>query len=161
MRFYPERPKGVEGMKCPACGKDDDKVVESRTIGEGSAIRRRRECLACKARFTSYERVEEKPFIVIKKDNSRQSYEREKLLSGIRKACEKTPVSIEQIENVVDEVEKYLYSEYGKEVPTSKIGEIVMDKLQKIDQVAYVRFASVYRQFEKAADFVKEIKGLS
>lgn len=148
-------------MKCPVCSKDDDKVLESRAIGEGSAVRRRRECVSCKARFTSYERVEERPLIVIKKDKSRQSYEREKLLSGMRKACEKRPVSGDDIDLVADEVEKYLYSQYGKEVPTSEIGEIIMDKLQKIDQIAYVRFASVYRQFEKVTDFVKEIKGLN
>lgn len=147
-------------MKCPACGKDDDKVLESRTIGDGSAVRRRRECNDCKARFTSYERVEEKPFVVIKKDNSRQQYSREKMLSGIRKACEKRPVSTDEIEQIADEVEKYLYSEYGKEVTTVKIGEIIMDKLQKIDKIAYVRFASVYRQFDTVADFVKEIKKL-
>jgi len=147
-------------VKCPACGKDDDKVLESRTIGDGSAVRRRRECNDCKARFTSYERVEEKPFVVIKKDNSRQQYSREKMLSGIRKACEKRPVSTDEIEQIADEVEKYLYSEYGKEVTTVKIGEIIMDKLQKIDKIAYVRFASVYRQFDTVADFVKEIKKL-
>lgn len=148
-------------MKCPACGKDDDKVLESRSIDEGSAVRRRRECVACKARFTSYERVEEKPLIVIKKDNTRQPYSREKLISGIRKACEKRPVSSDDIEQIADDVEKFLYSEYGREVPTSQLGEIVMDKLQKIDQVAYVRFASVYRQFEKITDFVKEVKSLN
>lgn len=148
-------------MKCPICSHDEDKVLESRTIGEGSAIRRRRECLSCKARFTSYERVEEKQLVVLKKDNSRQPYDREKLLAGIRKACEKRPVSVEDMEQIADEVEKYLYSQYGKEVPTTQIGEIVMDKLQKLDQVAYVRFASVYRQFEKVSDFVKEIRGLS
>lgn len=148
-------------MKCPACGKDDDKVLESRSIDDGSAVRRRRECTACKARFTSYERVEEKPLIVIKKDNTRQPFNREKLASGIRKACEKRPVSVDDIERIADDVEKFLYSEYGREVPTAQIGEIVMDHLQKIDQVAYVRFASVYRQFEKVTDFVKEIKSLN
>jgi transcriptional repressor NrdR len=148
-------------VKCPACGKDDDKVLESRSIDDGSAVRRRRECVACKARFTSYERVEEKPLIVIKKDNTRQPYSRGKLTAGIRKACEKRPVSAEDIERIADDVEKFLYSEYGREVPTTQIGEIVMDHLQKIDQVAYVRFASVYRQFEKVTDFVKEIKGLN
>jgi len=148
-------------MKCPACGKDDDKVLESRSIDDGSAVRRRRECVECKARFTSYERVEEKPLVVIKKDNTRQPYSREKLTGGIRKACEKRPVSSDDIELIADDVEKFLYSEYGREVPTSQVGEIVMDKLQKIDQVAYVRFASVYRQFEKIADFVKEVKSLN
>ncbi|MCX5749731.1 MAG: transcriptional regulator NrdR [Candidatus Saganbacteria bacterium] len=148
-------------MKCPACGKDDDKVLESRSIDDGSAVRRRRECIDCKARFTSYERVEEKPLVVIKKDNTRQPYSREKLVGGIRKSCEKRPVSSDDIEQIADDVEKFLYSEYGREVPTSQIGEIVMDKLQNIDQVAYVRFASVYRQFEKVTDFVKEIKSLN
>ena len=148
-------------MKCPACGKDEDKVIESRTIGEGSSVRRRRECLSCKARFTSYERVEERPLYVMKKDGSRQPYDRQKLVSGILKSCEKRPVSLEEIEQIADDVEKYLYSEYGREVSTTNIGEIVMDKLQKIDKVSYVRFASVYRQFESVSDFVKEIKTLS
>ena len=148
-------------MKCPACGKDEDKVVESRTIGEGSSVRRRRECLSCKARFTSYERVEERPLYVMKKDGTRQPYDRQKLLSGILKACEKRPVRLEEMEQIADDVEKYLYSEYGREVATANIGGIVMDKLQKIDKVAYVRFASVYRQFESVSDFVKEIKTLS
>lgn len=148
-------------MRCPVCSKDNDKVLESRTIGEGSAVRRRRECLDCKARFTSYERVEERPLIVIKKDNNRQPYNREKLLLGIRKACEKRPVSTDDIEQIADEVEKYLYSEYGKEVPTVKIGEIIMEKLHKIDKIAYIRFASVYRSFENISDFTKEIKSLS
>lgn len=148
-------------MKCPVCLKDEDKVIESRAIDEGSAVRRRRECIVCKTRFTSYERVEERPLTVIKKNESRQPYSREKLLGGIRKACEKRPVSNDQIEQVADEVEKFLYSQYGSEVPTDQIGEIVMDKLQATDQVAYVRFASVYRQFENVTDFVKEIKGLS
>lgn len=148
-------------MKCPGCGKDDDKVIESRTIDEGSAIRRRRECVICRSRFTSYERVEEKPLMVIKKDGSRQNYDRKKLLTGIRKACEKRPVSVESIEQIADEVERYLYAEYGREVPTGTIGEIIMEKLHELDQVAYVRFASVYRQFESVSDFVKEIRSLS
>ena len=148
-------------MKCPACGNDEDKVIESRTIGEGSSVRRRRECLSCKARFTSYERVEERPLYVMKKDGTRQPYDRQKLTSGILKSCEKRPVGIEEIEQIADDVEKYLYSEYGREVSTTNIGEIVMDKLQKIDKVSYVRFASVYRQFESVSDFVKEIKTLS
>ncbi|MFA5104693.1 MAG: transcriptional regulator NrdR [Candidatus Margulisiibacteriota bacterium] len=148
-------------MKCPGCAKDDDKVIESRTIDDGSAIRRRRECVQCKSRFTSYERVEEKPLMVIKKDGSRQSYDRKKLLTGIRKACEKRPVSMESIEQIADDVERYLYAEYGREVATGTIGEIVMDKLHGLDQVAYVRFASVYRQFESVSDFVKEIRSLS
>ena len=148
-------------MKCPACGKDEDKVIESRTIGEGSSVRRRRECLSCRARFTSYERVEERPLYVMKKDGTRQPYDRQKLASGILKACEKRPVRLEDVEQIADEVEKYLYSEYGREVSTVNIGGIVMDKLQKLDKVAYVRFASVYRQFESVSDFVKEIKTLS
>ena len=148
-------------MKCPGCGKDDDKVIESRTIDDGSAIRRRRECIQCKSRFTSYERVEEKPLMVVKKDDSRQNYDRKKLLTGIRKACEKRPVSVESIEQIADDVEKHLYVEYGREVPTGTIGEIIMGKLHELDQVAYVRFASVYRQFESVSDFVKEIRSLS
>ncbi len=148
-------------MKCPVCSADEDKVIESRTIGEGSAIRRRRECQSCKARFTSYERVEEKNLVVLKKDGSRQNYSREKLVAGISKACEKRPVSTEAIEQIADEVEKFMYTENGKEVPTTQIGQMVSERLQKIDQVAYVRFASVYRQFESVSDFVKEIKGLA
>lgn len=153
--------KVVFCMKCPGCGKDDDKVIESRTIDDGSAIRRRRECIQCKSRFTSYERVEEKPLMVVKKDDSRQNYDRKKLLTGIRKACEKRPVSVESIEQIADDVEKHLYVEYGREVPTGTIGEIIMGKLHELDQVAYVRFASVYRQFESVSDFVKEIRSLS
>ena len=103
-------------MKCPVCSKDDDKVLESRAIAEGSAVRRRRECAQCGARFTSYERVEEKPLVVIKKDNSRQNYERGKILGGIKKACEKRPVSTDDIEQIADEVEKYLFSQYGREI---------------------------------------------
>lgn len=148
-------------MKCPVCSADEDKVLESRTIGEGSAIRRRRECQSCKARFTSYERVEEKPLVVIKKDGSRQNYNREKIIAGVRKACEKRPVSVETIDQIADEIEKFLYSEYGKEVPTTQIGQMISEKLQKVDPVAYVRFASVYRQFESVSDFVREIKGLA
>lgn len=145
-------------MKCPYCENDNDRVIESRAIDDKSAIRRRRECLSCGSRFTSYERVEEKPFMVIKKDGSRQLYDRNKLLTGIRKACEKRPVSMEAIEQIADEVEKFICKEFGKEVSTQVIGEIVMEKLQRLDQVAYVRFASVYRQFESVSDFVNEIK---
>ncbi len=148
-------------MKCPVCSKDDDKVLESRAIAEGSAVRRRRECAQCGARFTSYERVEEKPLIVIKKDDSRQNYERGKIISGITKACEKRPVSTDDIEMIADEVERFLFSQYGREVATKEIGEVIMDKLHAIDQVAYVRFASVYRQFESIKDFAAEIRSLS
>jgi len=148
-------------MKCSACGNEEDKVLESRTIEDGSAIRRRRECLKCSSRFTSYERIEESPLMVKKKDGRREPFVREKILSGILRATEKRPVSVEQVHGLVSDIEKNLRKDYLSEVPTEAIGEMVISKLQDLDQVAYVRFASVYRKFESAKDFVEEVRSLN
>jgi transcriptional repressor NrdR len=148
-------------MKCPFCQNLEDKVLESRETEDGRAVRRRRECLSCRGRYTSYERVEEKPLMVIKRDGRREQFNREKVHTGILKACEKRPVSIELIEVMVEEIERDIHREAGREVTTSKIGELVMEKLQKIDKIAYVRFASVYRKFEDLSEFVKEVKEIT
>lgn len=147
-------------MKCSACGKDNDKVLDSRSTEDALAIRRRRECLECGNRFTSYERVEEKPLLVIKRDGRHEEFNRDKILAGIVRSCEKRPVELEKIEAIVDDVEKMIRKDQS-EVETSKIGEFIMDKLQKIDQIAYVRFASVYRQFKDVTDFVQVVKEVS
>jgi transcriptional repressor NrdR len=147
-------------MKCPFCGHDEDRVIDSRSTEEGMAIRRRRECLKCQGRFTSYERVETHPLIVIKQDGRREPFDRQKVLSGIRKACQKRPISTQQIEGIVSEIEKVLSDRMKREVDSTEIGGLIMERLQELDQVAYVRFASVYRRFEDASDFVKEVKGL-
>ena len=147
-------------MRCPYCKKIEDKVIDSRESTDGIAIRRRRECLKCGRRFTTYERVEEVPLLVIKKDQRRELYDRNKVLAGIQKACEKRPVSREAQERIVDDLEKMLDEKYEKEVPSSALGEFIMDELIKLDQVAYVRFASVYRQFKDINHFLKELKGL-
>lgn len=148
-------------MKCTKCGNEEDKVLESRTIENGTVIRRRRECLKCETRFTSYERIEESPLRVIKKDGTRQPFSREKLLSGILHATEKTSVALDDINDLVADVEKTIRKEYLSEVPTEKIGELVIEKLQQLNQVAYVRFASVYRKFKTVNDFVEEVKSLN
>lgn len=147
-------------MKCPYCGKDQDKVLESRTLADGEAIRRRRECLACNARFTSYERIEDKPLMVRKRDGAKEVYQKEKVLKGIMRAVEKRPVSIMQVEEIVDEITNSLHKKQEREVDSQEIGEYVMYRLAKIDQVAYVRFASVYKQFEDVGEFIKEIRKL-
>jgi len=144
-------------MKCPFCRFDDSKVVETRTSQE-TVIRRRRECLQCERRFTTYERIEEFPLRVIKKDGTRVPFDREKIRSGIEKACYKRPVGEEQIEAVLSQIEAELYQEFEREVPTQEIGEKVCRALRDLDQVAYVRFASVYREFKDANDFVEEIE---
>ena len=147
-------------MKCPYCGYDEDRVVDTRVIKDGTAIRRRRECLRCKRRFTTYEYIEKTPLIVIKRDGRREPFEREKLLQGIRIACRKRPVSEDKIEEMVDEIEQALW-ELGKtEVSSREIGKEVIKRLRKLDEVAYVRFASVYREFKDVEEFVKEIKKL-
>ena len=148
-------------MKCPFCGHDEDRVIDSRSTEEGTAIRRRRECLRCLGRFTSYERVETHPLAVIKKDGRREPFDRQKVLSGVLKACQKRPISTQEIERIVSEIEKVLSDRMKREVEASEIGGLVMERLQALDQVAYVRFASVYRRFEDASDFVKEVKGLA
>jgi transcriptional repressor NrdR len=147
-------------MKCPFCGHTEDKVIDSRSSNEDKSVRRRRECLKCKRRFTTYEYIEEAPLMVIKKDGRRQAFDRNKIISGILKACEKRPVGMEKVEAVVDRVEKELQKSFDKEVKAQVIGELVMDHLHKIDEVAYVRFASVYRQFKDINQFMKELKDL-
>ncbi|MFH1684468.1 MAG: transcriptional regulator NrdR [Candidatus Margulisiibacteriota bacterium] len=148
-------------MKCPFCENIEDKVLESREIDEGKAVRRRRECSGCRGRFTSYERVEEKPVLVIKRDGRREQFSREKIMNGIFKACEKRPVASEVVERMVDEIEKEIHREAGREVLSSKLGELVMEKLQEVDKIAYIRFASVYRKFEDLSEFVKEVKEIT
>ncbi len=147
-------------MRCPFCGHLEDKVIDSRTSREGDAIRRRRECLKCKKRFTSYERVEEILPLVIKKDGRREPFERNKILTGLKKACEKRPVGIDILEGVADSIEKRVISLGVKEIPSSWIGENVMSHLKELDKVAYVRFASVYRQFKDIDELMKEVKSL-
>lgn len=148
-------------MKCPFCDSVDDKVLESREVDDGSTIRRRRECQKCRGRFTSYEKIEERPMMVIKRDGRREQFSRSKVVKGILHACEKRPVSIDAIESIVDEIEKELHKEAGREVMSSKIGELVMEKLHAVDKVAYIRFASVYRKFEHVSEFLKEVKELT
>lgn len=145
-------------MKCPFCSFDEDKVIDSRSSNEGKSVRRRRECISCKKRFTTYEYVEEVPLMVIKKDGRREPFDRNKVLSGILKACEKRPVSMEKVEATVDKVEKDLQKTFDKEVKAQSVGELVMEHLHKLDEVAYVRFASVYRQFKDINQFMKELK---
>ena len=148
-------------MKCPFCENIEDKVLESREIDEGKAVRRRRECSSCRGRFTSYERVEEKPVLVIKRDGRREQFSRDKILNGIFKACEKRPVGSDAVEDMVDGIEKKIHREAGREVLSSKLGELVMEKLQEVDKIAYIRFASVYRKFEDLSEFVREVKEIT
>lgn len=145
-------------MKCPFCGSEDTGVVDTRPVEENNSIRRRRECSACKKRFTTYEKVEMIPLIVIKKDDKREPYDRRKIEAGILRSCYKCPVSINEINTIVDEVEAAIFTLGEREVPTSKIGEIVMSKLKAVDAVAYVRFASVYREFKDVNTFMDELK---
>jgi transcriptional repressor NrdR len=147
-------------MKCPFCGHGDNKVIDSRTSSEGNAVRRRRECLACSQRFTTYEVVEEMPLFVVKKDGRRQPFDRKKILSGIQKACEKRPIPLEKIEDVVVHIEREIYRKFEREVCSAEIGQRIMDQMASIDEVAYVRFASVYRQFKDVNQFMAELKDL-
>ncbi len=147
-------------MKCPYCAHLGDKVVDSRESKEGEVIRRRRECLECGKRFTSYERIDEIPYMVVKKDGTRERFDRQKLVAGLLKACEKRPVSIAAVESVADRVEASLQERPEKEMATVDIGEFVMDELKRLDKVAYVRFASVYRHFRDINEFANELKGL-
>jgi transcriptional repressor NrdR len=147
-------------VKCPYCGHLGDKVVDSRESKEGEAIRRRRECLDCGRRFTSYERIDEIPYMVIKKDGSRERFERQKLIAGLLKACEKRPVSVAQVEAIADRVEATLQERPEKEIATVEIGQAVMEDLKRLDKVAYVRFASVYRHFRDIGEFMNELKDL-
>ena len=147
-------------MKCPYCGHLGDKVVDSRESKEGEVIRRRRECLDCGRRFTSYERIDEIPYMVIKKDGTRERFERSKLVAGLLKACEKRSVGVQAVDDVVADIESRLHERAEKEISSLELGDLVMEHLQKLDQVAYVRFASVYRQFKDIAQFMDEVKGL-
>ncbi len=147
-------------MKCPKCGYTESKVIDSRPTEENASIRRRRECLSCQNRFTTYETVETMPLLVIKKDKTRQTFDKTKLLNGIIEACHKRPVTLEQMENVANEIELELQNSLTHEVPSSKIGVLVMEKLKKLDEVAYVRFASVYREFKDLDTFMRELENL-
>ncbi|NLY56463.1 MAG: transcriptional repressor NrdR [Firmicutes bacterium] len=146
-------------MKCPYCGHEETKVLDSRTTDEGASVRRRRECIECSRRFTTYERLDKLPLIVIKKDNRREAFDRNKILLGLVKACEKRAIPLARLEKLVDEVEQELLNEY-REVSSAVIGDVVMDKLRELDQVAYVRFASVYRQFKDINRFMQELQSL-
>ncbi|MBQ9977673.1 MAG: transcriptional regulator NrdR [Clostridia bacterium] len=147
-------------MKCPFCGYEESKVIDSRPTDEGERIRRRRECLKCARRFTTYELIESLPIIVIKKDKTRETFDRDKLLNGMLRACEKRPVSFETIERAIDDIESIIQNTLDREVSSERIGELVMDKLKGIDEVAYVRFASVYRQFKDINTFMDELNKL-
>ena len=147
-------------MKCPFCGYLDSKVVDSRPAEDGTSIRRRRECLECHKRFTTFEVMETLPVVVIKKDGSRQSFDRSKLLNGMIRACEKRTVSFDTLNRITDEIEQTLQNDMSREIPSARIGELVMDKLKDIDEVSYVRFASVYRQFKDISTFMEELNKL-
>ena len=147
-------------MKCPYCAHPESKVVDSRPSDEGSSIRRRRECLACHKRFTTYETMESLPMVVIKKDGSRQTFDKTKLLNGMIRACEKRPVAFSTLEEISNEIEQVLQNEMDREILSTRIGELVMERLKKVDEVAYVRFASVYRQFKDISTFMEELNKL-
>ena len=147
-------------MKCPRCGCSESKVIDSRSTEEGSSIRRRRECLQCAQRFTTFETIEQLPLVVIKRDGSRQSFDKNKLVNSMLKSCEKRSVKLEQLEQIADDIEQSLQSGLDREVSTSVIGELVMDRLKELDEVAYVRFASVYRSFKDINSFMEELKRL-
>jgi transcriptional repressor NrdR len=147
-------------VKCPFCSHLDDKVVDSREARVGDLIRRRRECLKCKRRFTTYERIDEIPYMVIKKDGRREKFERQKILQGLLKACEKRPVPVNKLEAIVDEAEAFVSEAAERERTTQEIGELLMNRLKKLDKVAYVRFASVYLDFKDVKEFMDELKGL-
>lgn len=147
-------------MKCPFCAHLEDKVVDSRESREGDVIRRRRECLKCERRFTSYERIDEIPYMVVKKDGRREPFDRDKVMTGIMKACEKRPISMARIEALVNSIEKYVQDSKDRERSTDKIGEMIMRKLKDLDKVAYVRFASVYLEFKDVTEFMSELRNL-
>ena len=147
-------------MRCPYCAHPESKVVDSRPSDEGASIRRRRECLECHKRFTTYETMESLPLMVIKKDGSRQSFDKSKLLNCMIRACEKRPVSFNTLETIANEIEQTLQNDMDREIPSAKIGELVMDRLKGVDEVAYVRFASVYRQFKDISTFMAELNKL-
>lgn len=145
-------------MKCPACNYKETKVIDSRLSNEGNSIRRRRECLKCEKRFTTYEYIEDVPLMIVKRDGRRQPFDRKKIVSGLVKACEKRPVSIDKMEEITTEIEREIQKKYDREVESKEIGEMIMEKLIRLDEVAYVRFASVYRQFRDVNQFMTELK---
>ena len=147
-------------MKCPFCGSENDKVVDSRESKEGASIRRRRECLRCEKRFTTYERIDEIPYMVVKKDGRREKFERQKVLSGLLRACEKRPISMGRMEQIVNEVEQFVVDSPERERTATEIGELIMDRLKQLDKVAYIRFASVYRDFKDVDEFRSELEHL-
>ena len=147
-------------MKCPYCGYSESKVIDSRPADEGKSIRRRRECLSCEKRFTTYETVESLPMVVVKKNGSRQSFDRRKVFNGMLRACEKRPVPVAELERIAEEIEQNLQNSLEREISTERIGEEVMERLKKVDEVAYVRFASVYRQFKDIGTFMEELNKL-
>jgi transcriptional repressor NrdR len=147
-------------MKCPFCGFENDKVVDSRESKEGESIRRRRECLKCEKRFTTYERIDEIPYMVVKKDARREKFERQKVLAGVLRACEKRPISMGKMEQIVNDVEQFVVDSTDRERTTSELGELIMDRLKNIDKVAYIRFASVYRDFKDVSEFHAELEHL-
>lgn len=147
-------------MKCPFCGHLEDKVVDSREAKDGDSIRRRRECLECARRFTSYERIDEIPYMVVKKDGKREAFDRNKIMAGLLRACEKRPISANQLESIIDSVEQYVQESNERERPTNELGKIIMNRLKELDKVAYVRFASVYLEFEDVSEFMTELKYL-
>ena len=147
-------------MKCPFCGHENDKVVDSRESKEGESIRRRRECLKCEKRFTTYERIDEIPYMVVKKDGRREKFERQKVLNGLLRACEKRPVSMSKLEQIVNDAEGFVIDSAERERTTSQLGELIMSRLRRLDKVAYVRFASVYLDFKDVGEFMSELKEL-
>ncbi len=155
-----EHREEVQPMKCPYCGHLESKVVDSRPADEGASIRRRRECLSCQKRFTTYETMESLPLMVVKKDGSRQTFDRSKVLNGMIRACEKRPVPFETLEKITDQIEQELQNSLERETSTERIGELVMERLKEVDEVAYVRFASVYRQFKDINTFMAELNKL-
>lgn len=147
-------------MKCPYCSYEESKVIDSRSTDEGERIRRRRECLNCSRRFTTYEIIENVPLVVVKKDGSREAFDREKLMRGLMRACEKRPVSLHQLDQIVDDIETKLKNSLDREVPSTLIGEYVMERLRAVDEISYVRFASVYRQFKDVDSFLNELSDI-
>ncbi len=152
--------EGVDSMKCPYCNEDDTKVIDSRPADDNCSIRRRRQCERCGKRFTTYEKLETMPLMVIKKDNSRETYDRSKIESGVIRSCHKRPVSTQEIDSMIDDIENRIFNMEEKEVATSVIGELVMESLKDLDEVAYVRFASVYREFKDVNTFMEELSKL-
>ena len=147
-------------MKCPFCGNNEDKVIDSRETNNGASVRRRRECLSCARRFTTYENIEEMPFMVVKKDGRREPFDRNKILSGLIKACQKRPVSISKLEELVSDIERSVQKKFEHEIDSRQLGEIVIEALARTDEIAYVRFASVYRQFKDINQFMRELRDI-